>query len=101
MYDGQTNKTYLDGILAASVLYSAANIQQSTLNFGAIDASSGLYYFTNVRMDDLRIYNRVLSNNEIRLLATRRGIAYEMAPRRRSSVLVSLNLNNLMMGSSF
>jgi len=30
---------------------------------------------------DVGIYNRALSPNEIRLLASRRGIAYEMAPR--------------------
>jgi len=57
------------------------------------------------QIDDVRVYNRVLSTQEIRLLASRRGIAYELAPRRRSSALVSLslslNLNNLMMGSSF
>ena len=57
--------------------------------------------YWNGSLDDARIYNRAIPANEIRLLATRRGIAYEMAPRRRSSVLVSLNLNNLMMGSSF
>jgi len=39
---------------------------------------------------DTRIYNRALSPNEIRLLATRPGIAYEMAPRRRSSVQVTV-----------
>lgn len=39
----------------------------------------------NVSTGDLRIYNRVLSPNEIRLLATRPGIAYELAPRRRTA----------------
>ena len=42
-------------------------------------------------LDDVRIYNRALSPKEIRTLATRRGIAYEMAPRRRSSAQVTTN----------
>jgi hypothetical protein len=42
-------------------------------------------------LDDIRIYNRALSAKEIRTLYTRRGIAYEMAPRRRSSSAVTTN----------
>ena len=42
----------------------------------------------NCKMDDIRLYRRALSPQEIRTLATRRGIAYEMAPRRRSSSAV-------------
>jgi hypothetical protein len=38
---------------------------------------------------DIGVYNRALSPNEIRLLASRPGIAYELAPRRRSSVAVA------------
>lgn len=34
-------------------------------------------------LDDIRIYNRALSPAEIRLLATRRGIAYERRKRRQ------------------
>jgi hypothetical protein len=45
--------------------------------------------FLNGQIDDLRLYSRILSAQEIRLLASRRGIAYEMAPRRRSSVQVA------------
>lgn len=36
----------------------------------------------NGQLDDIRVYNRVLSAAEIRLLASRRGIAYEPEPRR-------------------
>ena len=42
-------------------------------------------------IDDSRLYSRALSPNEIRLLSSRRGIAYEMAPRRRSSSAVQFN----------
>ena len=52
--------------------------------------SSQSRYSTGL-MDDIRIYNRALSAQEIRTLSTRRGIAYEMAPRRRSSSAVTTN----------
>jgi hypothetical protein len=46
-------------------------------------------FAANIQLDDVVIHNRVLSLTEIRLLASRRGIAYELAPRRRSSVAVA------------
>ena len=54
------------------------------------------------QVDDARIYNRVLTPNEIRILATRRGIAYEMAPRRRSSSAVAAfnRRRRLLLGAS-
>lgn len=44
---------------------------------------------------EIRVYDRIVSVNEIRTLSTRPGIAYELAPRRRSrvSVLTSLRYN--------
>lgn len=54
----------------------------------------------NCKMDDILLYRRALSPNEIRLLASRRDIAYEMAPRRRSSVQVTTNrLRRALIGS--
>ena len=48
------------------------------------------------------IYNRALSPSEIRLLTPNPGIAYEMAPRRRSSVLVAAfnRRRRLLLGAS-
>ena len=46
---------------------------------------------TNGLIGEFTSFTRVLSDSEIRLLATRRGIAYEMAPRRRSSSAVTTN----------
>ena len=81
---------FIDGRKDASG--SLANNPQnpSTPNFtiGRFGAYSG--YYLNATLDDVRIYNRVLSPDEIRTLATRRGIAYEMAPRRRLSVQVTV-----------
>jgi hypothetical protein len=47
--------------------------------------------FNNGFADDFRAYSRALTSNEIKLLAMRRGIAYELAPRRRSSSAVLFN----------
>lgn len=47
--------------------------------------------YSNGFADDLVLYNRAISPAEIRLLASRRGIAYELAPRRRSSAAVQFN----------
>ena len=47
----------------------------------------------NAIMDDFRVYNRSISDSENILLSRRRGIAYEMAPRRRSSVQVAASFN--------
>ena len=57
-------------------------------------------YF-NGSIDDLRLYNQVMSANQVRLLASRRGIAYELAPRRRSSSAVQFNRRRrLLLGAS-
>jgi hypothetical protein len=39
----------------------------------------------NCKLDSMMLHSRVLSASEIRTLASRRGVAYELAPRRRSS----------------
>jgi hypothetical protein len=40
-------------------------------------AREGLGFYSSMQWDDLAVYNRGLTAGEIRLLATRRGIAYE------------------------
>jgi hypothetical protein len=83
-----TSSQYLvfcDGIQAtvtqslAFSSFSGTNNQigWDSLNFGA-----------NCQMSDIGIYNRALHPNEIRLLATRPGIAYELAPRRWSAAMI-------------
>ena len=78
--------TYVDGIEvgnASNAGYGDLSSTQ-TLQLGRYPAASS---FAG-NLDDVRVYNRLLSGWEIKLLATRRGIAYEMASRRRSSVQV-------------
>ena len=47
--------------------------------------------YSTLVCDDVMLFSSFLSRETHRLLATRRGIAYEMAPRRRSSVHVTTN----------
>jgi hypothetical protein len=52
-------------------------------------------------LHDSALYSRALSPSEVRLLALRPGIAYELAPRRRSSVAVAFNRRRrLLLGAS-
>ena len=39
-------------------------------------------FYASCQLDDIRVMNRNMSNSEIRLLASRRGIAYERRKRR-------------------
>lgn len=69
--------------------------------FGSIGAAQSVLVPWGGQIADVSIYNRALSAFEIRLLASRRGIAYEMAPRRRSSFAVQFNRRRrLLLGST-
>jgi hypothetical protein len=96
--NGSTTTFFVDGVQYGSAAQTLSNVPTSTThNFGRF-ASNGL---VNGRMDDMRIYNRALTPQEIRLLASRRGIAYEMAPRRRASSAVQFNRRRrLLLGST-
>jgi hypothetical protein len=95
---GATNLIYADGI--SGVEYTGLSGDSNpprALTIGSLDAAT---YFANFIVDDLRIYNRALSPQEIRTLATRRGIAYEMAPRRKTYFIPASVLRyNLFSGS--
>ena len=91
---------YIDGVLdktgTASVNPSGGTTD--IVSIGRFGGFSG--YYLKGQLDDVRIYNRALSPQEIRTLADRRGIAYEMAARRRSSVQVTTNrLRRALIGS--
>ena len=70
---------WLDGRIEAT---SASTVNYTATNntFGATPIAGGAQFLT-ARIDGNALHNRILSPNEIRLLASRRGIAYEMAPR--------------------
>ena len=92
--NGSIPKIFVDGVEVATTVVGSATTNQNGDSstdplrlFAGTDSSS----FLAMTLSDVRIYNRALSPNEIRTLATRPGIAYEMAPRRRSSVQVTTN----------
>lgn len=69
---------WMSGV-AVSASISALNTGSSAVYFGVLPP--GFFYLSG-QLDDVRVYNRALSSQEIALLAQRRGIAYELAPRR-------------------
>ena len=89
---------WVDGVQQAVTVIAGTN---SGRWFGSISARDNIVLGTLLRLtpagyhsgmiDDARIYSRAISANEIRLLASRRGIAYEIAPRRRTSSAVQFN----------
>lgn len=69
-YDGSTQKIYIDGKLANSASWSTSlNSLSADLVMGYL--SSGFFYLDGA-IDDVKIYNRALSDLEISLLANSR-----------------------------
>ena len=90
---GVWNKTntivYVDGICFAGFT-AGGTLGDFAVTTNLFIGQSENAGFALGKIDDSRFYNRALSPDEIRTLATRRGIAYEMAPRRRSSAQVTV-----------
>lgn len=82
---------YINGDLAGT---STVNIARGTTTSPIHLGRSG-DGFANLGLvglqDDVLFYERVLPHKEIKLLAIRRGIASELAPRRRASTAVAFN----------
>jgi hypothetical protein len=75
---------FINGVLAAEQNTVAAyNIGTTFCHIGA--AQSVLVPWVG-QIDDVRVYSRNLTSSEISRLAFRRGIAYDLAPRRRSRI---------------
>ena len=72
---------YLDGVFDESdVTTGNSDATNGKLSIGRPGEYNGQYFKGQIA--DARIYNRALSPNEIRTLAQRPGIAYELAPRK-------------------
>jgi len=91
VWGATTPNIYVNGALQSLVLvdnaagtYGASPTTQ-ILRIGS--SSNDTEWFSGM-ISDVAIHKRLLSANEIRLLASRRGIAYEMTPRRRSRAAV-------------
>jgi len=76
-YNGATIGAYFGGKKNSGL----SGAYTSAVNFTGLPLNIGVYFSTsnvaNMRFDDVAVYNRGLTEGEIRLLATRRGIAYE------------------------
>jgi hypothetical protein len=81
---GGPTQLFFDGRLVSSFSTSNATTSSQPWYFGGNTGFSNLTSLAG-SLSDIAIYNRVLPPNEIRLLASRRGIAYEMAPRNWSA----------------
>lgn len=78
--DGTTVRYYRDGQTNGTATVTPGTISQdnSTASIGAVPGLAGSGFAAQGQMDDVARYGRELSGGEIRLLAMRRGIAYEM-----------------------
>jgi hypothetical protein len=76
---------YLNGTSAGTSATTVASPNAHPFKIGGV-AGSPETQFLSANVDDIRIYSRALSASEMRLLASRRGIAHELAPRRRSRI---------------
>jgi hypothetical protein len=81
-------RSYLNGVLdgSASSVGALRGSSNTTVWIGGHPSIADRYI--NGRHGGTQVYNRVLHPNEIRLLATRPGIAYELAPRRWSAAMI-------------
>lgn len=78
---GTTGSTFANGLLirSKSAITASGFTGSSVINFGR-RAFVGFENPFDGQLDDVLFYNRALSPNEIALLASRRGIAYDLAP---------------------
>jgi hypothetical protein len=84
-----TNKLYVNGIEVASASTHAGSVTvgNNTTLIGALRTDDTLLNL-NGQVFGVTCWDRELTLSEIKMLSSRRGIAYELAPRRRSSVQV-------------
>ena len=88
-YSGSAPIFYRNGIAASAVVVLGSGSpdlpsNNTTLLLGTYTTYSGDDLAWSGLLDDVRVYNRALSRNEIKTLATRRGIAFERASRKLS-----------------
>ena len=79
--NGGATQLFVNGALRSSFASSTSSSTVAKWFIGGEETAPTLTSISGL-IDDVRIYSRVLSPNEIRLLAQRPGIAYELAPRK-------------------
>jgi hypothetical protein len=92
---------YINGRLDVTTALFGTNTSAVTPQFFIGGNGAGGIGRSNAIFGEFMIHNRALSDMEIRLLASRRGIQHELAPRRRSSSAVQFNRRRrLLLGST-
>lgn len=96
-WDGSFIKVYCNGILdgSASAAISPATLSATT-RIGRLGVP-GYAYSIDGQLDDIRIYNRALSEQEIRLLASERGIGLK-SERQRNRYMIPRNRSSRFLG---
>lgn len=89
---------FINGIAAGTSATTVSASVAAILSIGAINLGGSSGQAFAGAMDDVRIYNRALDGNEVQLLASRRGIANELAPRRRASAASGNRRRRLLIG---
>lgn len=67
-YDGSVLKLYINGVLKSQVAGQISNINsnvKSGITIGEFNESNGYWYYTDGKIDDVGIWNRALSQQEI------------------------------------
>lgn len=82
-----SHRLFVSGVLEATQTTSVTMPSCNSLLLAKVRTTDAAVILQG-RVADSQIYNRALSANEIRLLATRPGIAYELAPRRWSAEMI-------------
>jgi hypothetical protein len=86
-YDGAFRRFYIDGVAAGSTATtgSITTVSNALTNIGTGEGSPGSAAMWIGSFDDIRLYDRALTQQEIRLLASRRGIGLMPVRQRRTS----------------
>ena len=90
---GDNGNLYVNGVLQTSY----TGTLQTCVATSAYSMYYGIYFSLlvplNGAVDSMMIYDRPLESSVVNLLRLRRGIAYELAPRRRASAEVIASFN--------
>lgn len=78
-WNGTNAELFINGASVGTAAYSGLSALASTINIGRVNAAGGIGYWDGL-LDDLRLYDRILTQPEVKTLALRRGIAYELRP---------------------
>jgi hypothetical protein len=83
-YDGKTLRCYVDNMEKSSVLRNSSPLRKNTwdvcIGNTAIDYGTGEFLGFDGLIDEVRIYNRALSGDEIRALATATHAGADLLP---------------------